>query len=175
MKRNKKRMRTAADTSCESTRAKAPANAKVAFLLSGAVGFCIFTLVLSGGCSTVTEKELGTLGKTMLFQKAYEAADMGDYTSALKYYTAYRERFPDDLSGTLWASYEIGFIYHKMGDDALARKLFEDLLLRYKNEGTPAWPQAQRILAERVLKDMNEAETAKSAQQAEKSAQQAEK
>jgi tetratricopeptide (TPR) repeat protein len=105
-------------------------------------------------CSSFNEKEVSTLGKAKIFQRAYEAMDAGDYDGALRYYDAFRQIFPNDLSGNLWASYEVAFIYHKMGNNALAVKLFEELLAKYKNEGTPSWPQAQKILAERIVKDL---------------------
>jgi tetratricopeptide (TPR) repeat protein len=117
-----------------------------------ALASCLLAFLLLGGCASLSDKELKSLGKTQVFQKAYEAVDVGNYVEALRIYNTYKERFPDDLSGSLWTDYEIAFLYHKMGNDAVAQKMFEDLLLKYKNEGTAAWPQAQRILSERVLK-----------------------
>ncbi len=109
------------------------------------------------GCSTVRENEIGSMGKSQIFQKAYEAMDAGDFEGALVYYTSYVKLFPDDLAGNLWASYEIAFLYHKMGDDNKASELFKELIARYENEGNSSWPQAQRILAERVLGDIAKA------------------
>jgi outer membrane protein assembly factor BamD (BamD/ComL family) len=120
----------------------------------------VFALFVLAGCATTEEKDLATMGKAKIFQKAYEAMDVGDFKGALRYYTSFQQLFPDDLAGNLWASYEIAFLYHKMGDNARSIELFEELILKYKNENNATWPQAQRILAERVVGDIKKAEAA---------------
>jgi outer membrane protein assembly factor BamD (BamD/ComL family) len=125
-----------------------------------------FVFFLFAGCATVPDSEIASMGKSQIFQKAYESMDSGDFEGALKYYTSYKQLFPDDLAGNLWASYEIAFIYHKMGNDAKSVTLFEELVARYDKEGTSAWPQAQRILAERVLGDIKKSQEAAATEKA---------
>jgi outer membrane protein assembly factor BamD (BamD/ComL family) len=113
-----------------------------------------FFVILFTGCQSSPDQNVLKMGNTKIFQKAYEASDIGDYNLALSYYTTYQNLFPADIGGNLWALYEIAFIYHKMGNDKEAILRFEELLKKYETEGTSAWPQAQKILAEHVLKDL---------------------
>ena len=45
-----------------------------------------------------------------------------------------------------WASYEIAFLYHKMGKNELSLSLINDLLAQYDNERRQL-PPAPRVLA----------------------------
>jgi len=84
------------------------------------------------------------------FQRAQEKADFGDYAGALAYYRKFKEVFPNNLEKNVWASYEIAFLYHKMGDDKKALELFDELIALYTQDKSGVLPKAPKILAEKV-------------------------
>ena len=100
------------------------------------------------GCQSTVDPLEEDLNKKEYFQKAIEASDSRNYKLALRYYEVFKEKFPDDRDGNLWAAYEIAFLHHKLGDDDMAVELFDQLLARYETE--QGLPPAPRILAERV-------------------------
>jgi outer membrane protein assembly factor BamD (BamD/ComL family) len=103
-----------------------------------------------GACKTTSVTIPATLTPADLFQKAQEASDAGRYPLALEYYKAFQERFPDERDRNLWARYEIALLHHKMGDDATAVRMFDELLAEYSGENAAELPQGPRILAEKV-------------------------
>jgi outer membrane protein assembly factor BamD (BamD/ComL family) len=102
------------------------------------------------------------------FQGAIEAYDQGNYKLAIRYYQAFQAKFPDDLFGNLWASYEIAFCTYKMRKFDVAGQLFVELLDHYEeldkqaeeqaeeNIDREPFPQGPRILAEKVLAKIRE-------------------
>ncbi len=84
------------------------------------------------------------------FQRAQERTDQGDYNNALAYYYKFKEVFPNNLEKNIWASYEIAFIYHKMGENEKALKLIDELLALYTQDKTGVLPKAPKALAEKV-------------------------
>jgi len=82
-----------------------------------------------------------------IFQRAQDASEHGDYTTAIAYYGEVDNRYPDDIEHAVWAQYEIAFLYHKSGKDDVALKLINELLDRYQKEGS-ALPPAPRVLAQ---------------------------
>ena len=109
---------------------------------------------LLNGCLSTIDPYAEEVTSIDLFQNAYEATEAGRYALAISYYEAIQERFPDDVRGNLWASFEIAFLYHKMGKNEEALKRFEDLLTRYEGEEGNLLPQAPRILAEKVTEEI---------------------
>jgi outer membrane protein assembly factor BamD (BamD/ComL family) len=103
-----------------------------------------------GACRTTSVGIPTDLTEADLFQRAQEASDAGKYTLALRYYAAFQERFPEDRDRNLWARYEIALLRHKMGDDATAVRLFDELLGLYTGEAAAELPQGPRILAEKI-------------------------
>ncbi len=85
-----------------------------------------------------------------VFQRAQDATEAGDYGKALAWYQAFREKYPDDAERSTWALYEIGFLHHKMGDDATALKLFDELLAQYQAPGAETLPPGPKALAGKV-------------------------
>jgi tetratricopeptide (TPR) repeat protein len=84
------------------------------------------------------------------FQRAQERADQNDYTNALAYYYKFKEVFPNNLEKNIWASYEIAFVYHKMGEDAKSLQLLNELLALYAQDKNGVLPKAPKSLAEKV-------------------------
>jgi outer membrane protein assembly factor BamD (BamD/ComL family) len=120
--------------------------ARMRFILSLCVCICLF---LAAGCaSSPVPSDTSDLTPAEIFQRAQDASDRSDYSVALQYYRLFQEKFPVDVEHQAWASYEIAFIYHKMGDDKKALELFDELLARY--QGGEKLPEAPRILAEKV-------------------------
>lgn len=95
------------------------------------------------------------------FQKAQEASDAGKYSLALRYYGAFQGKYPDERDRNLWARYEIALLYHKMGKDETALKLFDELIALYSGEDAAGLPQGPRLLAEKIKARITGAEAQK--------------
>jgi outer membrane protein assembly factor BamD (BamD/ComL family) len=108
-----------------------------------------FILILAAGCvSQPVPSDVSDLRPAEIFQRAQDASDKSDYSTALQYYKLFQDKFPDDAERQAWAAYEVAFIYHKMGDDKRALVLLDELLARYARG--EKLPEAPRILAEKV-------------------------
>jgi outer membrane protein assembly factor BamD (BamD/ComL family) len=114
-----------------------------------AIGLCYGLALFAAGCASAPVSSLSAdLTPAEIFQRAQDASDKADYSTALQYYKLFQDKFPDDRERQAWASYEVAFIYHKMGDSKKALVMLDDLLARYaKGEKLP---EAPRILAEKV-------------------------
>ena len=121
----------------------------------------ILLLVLAGCASTPATIPAG-LGAAEMFQRAQEAVDKSDFALGIRYYSLVKASFPDDVIHTVWASYEVAFLNHKMGKDAEALTLVTAMLDSYSGtwDTLPADTAAPRILAEN-LKTKLEALTTK--------------
>ncbi len=111
-------------------------------------------LLALAGCRTLNQNVDEKLTPAEFFQRAQEASDARDFPLAMRYYQTFQRVHPEDLERNLWAAYEIAFLYHKMGDDRKAVELFDQLLERYRTEGSGNWPLGPRILAEKVHDDL---------------------
>ena len=113
--------------------------------------FALTLLILGAivGCKSSPPPLDQDLSPTEFFQKAQEASDDSKYALATRYYEAFLVKYPDDRDRGLWARYEIALLKYKMGDDAAALSLFDELIALYA--GGPAdLPQGPRILAEKL-------------------------
>ena len=117
--------------------------------------FCVSAFVLLASCAGQPRTLPDGLTAAEIFQRAQDAADRGDYTLGITFYEACQQRYPDDISHKVWASYEIAFLYHKMGKNAKAATLLADLLAQYSNQGASV-PPAPLVLSQQ-LKDRLEA------------------
>lgn len=114
-----------------------------------AVGMAFLAALVS--CRTTKPpQDTAGLSAPRLVQFAQAAADAEDYELAVSYYKTLQERFPEDTEHRLWASYEIAFLQHKMGDDDEAVRLFDELIASYESSADAKTPQGPRILAEKV-------------------------
>jgi len=98
------------------------------------------------GCASQPKAIPPDLSAAEVFQRAQDAADKGDYALAIRYYTTFRENNPNNPDRDIWALYEIAFNSHKMGKDATALALLDQLLKQYQSD-TGNLPPAPRILA----------------------------
>jgi len=90
-----------------------------------------------------------------IIQKAQEASDVNKYNLAHEYYKVLQERYGDMDEYLAVAEYEIAFIHYKQKDFVTARKGFETLLARYKQERNDLPPQF-KALSERMLNRLKE-------------------
>jgi hypothetical protein len=111
--------------------------------------FCVSIAVV--GCRTQPQVISPNLSAAESFQRAQDASDAGDFALAIRYYKTFLDNNPNNPDRDIWALYEIAFNYHKMGKNATAAPLLDQLLQQYSND-TGNLPAAPRILAQK-LKD----------------------
>jgi outer membrane protein assembly factor BamD (BamD/ComL family) len=106
---------------------------------------------LAGCASTPAEIPQG-LTAAEVFQHAQDAVDKTDYALALRYYATVKSAYPDDLTHVVWADYEIAFLNHKLGKNAEALALINEMLDTYKDswDTLPPETSAPRVLAEKL-------------------------
>jgi tetratricopeptide (TPR) repeat protein len=121
---------------------------KLSFFFLPAV-LCVSIAVV--GCRTQPQVIPPNLSAAESFQRAQDASDAGDYVLAIRYYKTFLDNNPNNPDRDIWALYEIAFNYHKMGKNATAAPLLDQLLQQYLND-TGNLPAAPRILAQK-LKD----------------------
>ena len=104
---------------------------------------CILILFLlsSWGCKSGPVVIEEGLTQAELFQRAQEAADDLQWDTALSYYNAFLERYPDDTPNVYSAEYEIAFIYYKKGELENAKDLFLKLIEKYEENNDPQVPE----------------------------------
>ncbi len=122
------------------------------------VALCAACAALLSVVSCASQKmvPIDNLTAGEIFQHAQDAMDRGDYTLGISYYKACQQKFPDDMNHVTWASYEIAFAYHKMGDNARAIALFKELLDQYA-KGGDALPPGPQVLAQKLVAHLEEA------------------
>lgn len=128
-----------------------PAWARIALLLGGAW----LLATCASGPDNLTEE----LTPPEYFQRGQEATAAGDFRGAMAWYEAFRERYSENPTPVaqnllLWAEYEVAFLYHKMGNDRNAARLLSELVARYDTPEADSYPPAPRILALRVLQEL---------------------
>ena len=101
------------------------------------------------GCKSTPVVIPDDLSAAETFQRAQDASDAGDYLLAIRYYTTFQDKHPESKDRAIWASYEIAFNYHKMGKNAQALGLLDDLLKQY-DAPTDTLPPAPRVLAQKL-------------------------
>ncbi len=107
-------------------------------------------------CASGPEKIPSGLSAVDIFQRGQDASDRGDYQLAIRYYSLIATDHPDDINHLTWASYEIAFLYHKMGKDGEALVRINQLLDQYKTEGDRL-PPAPRVLASKLKTRLEDA------------------
>jgi outer membrane protein assembly factor BamD (BamD/ComL family) len=115
----------------------------LAFALAGAAGFFL------AACASQQPAIPEGLSAVEIFQRAQVAVSAGNYALGITYYSLVARNFPDDKVHVTWASYEIAFIYYKMGKKDTALTLVNELLDQYANAGDTL-PAAPQILAKNL-------------------------
>jgi len=116
---------------------------------------CAAALVFLGACASGPATIPADLSAAEIFQRAQDASDRGDYQLGIRYYSMIPTSYPDDISHGTWSSYEIAFLYHKMGKNELALSLINDLLAMYDKEGDKL-PPAPHVLAVKLKARLEE-------------------
>ncbi len=111
-------------------------------------------IALFGGCTTTPEDIPDTLTQPEYFQQAQEAVEVRDWDTALAYYEAAIERFPQDTETVVAAEYEIAFIAYKRGLLDEAAQGFRSVLERYDEGVGPQIPDWPKILSEKLLAEI---------------------
>jgi outer membrane protein assembly factor BamD (BamD/ComL family) len=112
-----------------------------------------FGAVLASCASAPKEIPEG-MSAQILVQRAQESSDAYNYDAALAYYKALKERYGADSAYDCAADYEMAFIAYKQGRVDEAKAGLSALLERYAQPGGDALPPQYRILAARVLENM---------------------
>jgi len=118
--------------------------------------FLTTILLLSISCQSAKPEFSEDMTVDNYFQKAQEASERGDHQLAMEYYLKLKEVFPENIEKNLWASFEIAFLYHKMGKDEKALVLLEELIQLYNDNQTQDYPDGPLLLAERVKANIQE-------------------
>jgi outer membrane protein assembly factor BamD (BamD/ComL family) len=106
-------------------------------------------LITLSSCTTGPVVIPPDLSAAEIFQRAQDASDRGDYALGMRYYEMVPTSYPDDAIHMTWASYEIAFLYHKMGKNDTALTLINALLDKYGTEGDKL-PPAPHVLATKL-------------------------
>ena len=128
-----------------------PAWARIVLMLGGAW--------LLASCASGPDDLNGEVTPAEYFQRAQEATAANDFSAAMAWYQAFRERFagnptPGQQNLLLWAEYEVAFLHHKMGDNRTAVRLLGELIERYETPAAATYAPAPRILALRVIREL---------------------
>ena len=121
------------------------------------LAICLLTGILAA-CASSKVQIPEDLTPMKIIQLAQEASDRNRYNTALQYYQTLQERNPDDDELVCNAEYEIAFIRYKQKKYAHAREQMEDLLQRYNAPGAELLPPKFKVLAQKVLEQINEKE-----------------
>ena len=123
-------------------------------VLVAAAALAALSVLLSSCASGPVQIPEG-LSVAELFQRAQDAGDSGNYPLAIRYYDLVAQNYPADLMHVTWASYEVAFLYHKMGKDKEALSRFNALLDQYAAQGDKL-PPAPRVLAAKIKARLEE-------------------
>ncbi|MDR1858878.1 MAG: hypothetical protein LBQ69_05360 [Treponema sp.] len=111
---------------------------------------------LLSACATIRVNIPEELSPAEIIQRAQEASDRNRYNVALQYYEALLERNLTNIDLICTAEYEIAFVYYKQKKYDQAREGFNALLERYDTPDEELLPQQFKILARRVLEQIDE-------------------
>ena len=114
---------------------------------------------LLASCASSPDDLTAEITPAEYFQRAQEATAAKDFGGAMAWYDAFRERYAEDPTPgqqnlLLWAEYEVAFLHHKMGDDRTAVRLLGELVDRYETPEAATYAPAPRILALRVINEL---------------------
>jgi hypothetical protein len=125
--------------------------------LINSIGYLSAVLImLSCSSSPVILPEEATADK--LIQMGQEAAERERFDQALQYYQAVLDKFATRIDSICSAEYEIAFIHYKQKKYALAKTELYGLLARYDDRDAELLPSQYKILANIVLKKIEERE-----------------
>jgi len=121
----------------------------------------IFFILTFSSCQTTVLNISHDLSPAELIQRAQEASDHNRYNVSLQYYQALYERNRSNIDLIITAEYEIAFIHYKQKKYQQSREEFLKLLEYYNSADAELLPQQYKILANIVLKSIEEKENKK--------------
>jgi tetratricopeptide (TPR) repeat protein len=127
--------------------------------------FCvIFVLAvfLISACGTSPINISYDLSPAELIQRAQEASDRNSYNVAMQYYQALYDRNRNNIDLVITSEYEIAFIHYKQKKYQQSREELTALLEYYNSPDAELLPQQFKVLANIVLKRIEEKENEKS-------------
>jgi tetratricopeptide (TPR) repeat protein len=128
-------------------------------------GLCIFTaiffILIFSACQTTIVNISYDLSPAELIQRAQEASDHNRYNVSMQYYQALYERNRSNIDLVITAEYEIAFIHYKQKKYQQSREEFTKLLEYYNSVDAELLPQQFKVLANIVLKSIEEKENKK--------------
>ncbi len=118
----------------------------------------IMFMFILAGCAGVPKEIPEGLQPEEYFKNAQSAVvDWGNYKAALFYYEEFLKRYPDMKGKAIEAEYEIAFIHYKQENYNESEKRFRALLDKYKTDESLYYPEWIRILSEKMLLKIEEA------------------
>jgi outer membrane protein assembly factor BamD (BamD/ComL family) len=127
---------------------------KIGWRMAGSAALALAGALSLASCASAPKDVPRDLSAEELVQRAQEASDAYDYSTAVAFYQALAERFGADPGLKAAADYEIAFIAYKQGRTAEARVGLEELLSRYASPEGKTLPPRYQILAQNVLKSI---------------------
>jgi len=124
------------------------------------ISAALLTFIFSACASTVNISN--DLSPAELVQRAQEATDKNRYNIALQYYEALYERNSENIDLVITSEYEIAFIHYKQKKYNQAREELTALLKYYNTPDEELLPQQFKILAQIVIKSIDEKSSSKS-------------
>jgi len=121
----------------------------------------IFSILIFSACRTTVLNISHDLSPAELIQRAQEASDHNHYNVSLQYYQALYERNRSNIDLVITAEYEIAFIHYKQKKYQQAREELTKLLEYYNSTDAELLPQQFKVLANIVLKSIEEKENKK--------------
>jgi len=124
--------------------------------------FALIVLVIFSACATTEVIISEDLSPAELIQRAQEASDRNNYRVALQYYEALHDRYRHNIDLVITAEYEIAFIHYKQKRYQQSREGLTALLEYYNTPDEALLPQQFKVLANIVLKNIEERESQRS-------------
>ena len=128
------------------------------FLKNVNILFLLIIILIFNACKSQVIVD-DDLSPAELIQRAQEATDRNRYSVAMQYYEALYERNRNNIDLVITAEYEIAFIHYKQKNYAQAREGFNSLLDYYNSPDQELLPQQFKVLANIVLKRIDEIES----------------
>jgi tetratricopeptide (TPR) repeat protein len=121
----------------------------------------VFFILIFSACQTTIVNISYDLSPAELIQRAQEASDRNRYGISLQYYQALYERNRSNIDLVITAEYEIAFIHYKQKNYQQSREELTKLLDYYNSTDAELLPQQFKVLANIVLKSIEEKESKK--------------
>ncbi len=114
------------------------------------------TLAVLASCASAPPVIPEDATSAELIQRAQEASDKSDWSTAILYYETARERFGTDPAVLVACEYETAFIHYKQGRYALAEEGFKALIAKYETPEGALLSPSYLLLARKVLPKVQE-------------------